>query len=51
MQVEWHCSVRMFGSHLISGGMHKGLLEAERLGIDCVQVFTKNRPLANGEST
>jgi endonuclease IV len=33
----------MFGSHLsISGGMHNALLEAERLQMDCVQVFTKN---------
>jgi deoxyribonuclease-4 len=34
----------MFGSHLsISGGMHKALLEAERLGFDTAQVFTKNQ--------
>ena len=34
----------MFGSHLsIAGGMHKALLEAERLGFDTVQVFTKNQ--------
>jgi len=34
----------MFGSHLsIAGGMHKALLEAERLGMTCVQVFTKNQ--------
>jgi len=34
----------MFGSHLsISGGMHNALLEAERLEMDCVQVFTKNQ--------
>lgn len=34
----------MFGSHLsIAGGMHKALLEAERLGLDTVQVFTKNQ--------
>jgi deoxyribonuclease-4 len=34
----------MFGSHLsISGGMHNALLDAERLGMDCVQVFTKNQ--------
>ncbi|HEX4794324.1 MAG TPA: deoxyribonuclease IV, partial [Humisphaera sp.] len=34
----------MFGSHLsIAGGMHKALLEAERLGFDSVQVFTKNQ--------
>jgi deoxyribonuclease IV len=34
----------MFGSHLsIAGGMHKAVLEAERLGFDTVQVFTKNQ--------
>ena len=34
----------MFGSHLsITGGMHNALLEAERLGMDTVQVFTKNQ--------
>jgi deoxyribonuclease-4 len=34
----------MFGSHLsIAGGMHNALLEAERLGMGCVQVFTKNQ--------
>lgn len=34
----------MFGSHLsIAGGMHHALLEAQRLGMDCVQVFTKNQ--------
>jgi deoxyribonuclease-4 len=34
----------MFGSHLsISGGMHKALLEAERLGFTATQVFTKNQ--------
>jgi deoxyribonuclease-4 len=34
----------MFGSHLsIAGGMHKALLEAQRLGFDSVQVFTKNQ--------
>ncbi len=34
----------MFGSHLsVAGGMHKALLEAESLGMDCVQVFTKNQ--------
>jgi endonuclease IV len=33
----------MFGSHLsISGGMHNALLEAETLGMNCVQVLTKN---------
>jgi len=46
----------MFGSHLsISGGLHNALLEARRLDMDCVQVFTKNqrqwqcKPLTNGE--
>lgn len=34
----------MFGSHLsIAGGMHLALLEAEKLGLDTVQVFTKNQ--------
>jgi deoxyribonuclease-4 len=34
----------MFGSHLsIAGSMHLALLEAERLGLDGVQVFTKNQ--------
>jgi deoxyribonuclease IV len=34
----------MFGSHLsISGGMHLALLEAERLELQTVQVFTKNQ--------
>jgi deoxyribonuclease-4 len=34
----------MFGSHLsIAGGMHNALLEAERLEMTCVQVFTKNQ--------
>src|SRR4051794_22649166 len=34
----------MFGSHLsIAGGMHNALLDAERLGMTCVQVFTKNQ--------
>jgi deoxyribonuclease-4 len=34
----------MFGSHLsIAGGMHNALLDAERLGMSCVQVFTKNQ--------
>ena len=34
----------MFGSHLsIAGGMHNALLEAEKLGFDAVQVFTKNQ--------
>ncbi|HEV7301815.1 MAG TPA: deoxyribonuclease IV [Tepidisphaeraceae bacterium] len=34
----------MFGSHLsIAGGMHKAILEAQRLGMESVQVFTKNQ--------
>jgi deoxyribonuclease-4 len=34
----------VFGSHLsIAGGMHNALLEAEKLGMRCVQVFTKNQ--------
>ena len=34
----------MFGSHLsIAGGLHNALLEAQHLGMDCVQVFTKNQ--------
>lgn len=34
----------MFGSHLsIAGGMHNALLEAEKLGMDTVQVFSKNQ--------
>ncbi len=34
----------MFGSHLsIAGGMHKALLAAEELGLQTVQVFTKNQ--------
>jgi deoxyribonuclease IV len=34
----------MFGSHLsIAGGMHNALLEAEKLGMHTVQVFTKNQ--------
>ena len=34
----------MFGSHLsISGGLHNALLDAQRLGMDCVQVFTANQ--------
>ena len=36
-----HC---MFGSHLsIAGSMSSALLEAESLGLECVQVFTKNQ--------
>jgi deoxyribonuclease IV len=31
----------MFGSHLsIAGGLHNALLEAEKLGLETVQVFT-----------
>lgn len=34
----------MFGSHLsVAGGMVNALNEAESLGLDCVQVFTKNQ--------
>ncbi len=34
----------MFGSHLsIAGGLHNALLEAERLGCEVVQIFTKNQ--------
>ena len=34
----------MFGSHLsIAGGWHLALLEAQRLGFDTVQIFTKNQ--------
>jgi deoxyribonuclease-4 len=34
----------MFGSHLsITGGMHNALLEAERLNMETVQVFSKNQ--------
>ncbi len=34
----------MFGSHLsIAGGLVNALSEAERLRLDCVQVFTKNQ--------
>lgn len=34
----------MFGSHLsIAGGMHLALLEAQKLDMTCVQVFTKNQ--------
>ena len=34
----------MFGSHLsIAGGMHHALLEARKLDMECVQVFTKNQ--------
>jgi deoxyribonuclease-4 len=34
----------MFGSHLsVAGGMELAVREAVRLGLDCVQVFTKNQ--------
>lgn len=34
----------MFGSHLsVAGGPHLALLEARRLGMDCLQVFTANQ--------
>src|SRR5262245_13742397 len=34
----------MFGAHLsISGGLHNALLSAEKLGMQTVQVFTKNQ--------
>jgi deoxyribonuclease-4 len=34
----------MFGSHLsIAGGLHNALIEARRLKMDCVQIFTKNQ--------
>jgi deoxyribonuclease-4 len=34
----------MFGAHnSIAGGLHNALLDAERLGMDTVQVFTKNQ--------
>lgn len=34
----------MFGSHLsIAGGLHNALLDAQRLGMDSVQVFTANQ--------
>ncbi len=34
----------MFGSHLsIAGGMHNALIAARELGMNCVQVFTKNQ--------
>ena len=46
----------MFGSHLsISGGMHNALIEAQKLTMECVQIFTKNqrqwsvKPLADGD--
>lgn len=34
----------MFGSHLsVAGGLHHAIVEAKKLGMDCVQVFTKNQ--------
>ena len=46
----------MFGSHLsIAGGLVNALIEAQRLNMDCVQVFTRNqrqwsaRPLGDDE--
>ena len=34
----------MYGSHLsIAGGLYNALIEARGLGLDCVQVFTKNQ--------
>ncbi len=46
----------MFGSHLsIAGGLHNALIEARKLRMDCVQVFTKNqrqwkvKPLDDGQ--
>ena len=48
----------MLGSHLsIAGGMVNALQEAGELGMDCVQVFTKNQrrwvapPLAQSDVT
>jgi deoxyribonuclease IV len=36
----------MFGSHLsIAGGMHNALCQAEKLGMDTVQVFIKNQSI------
>lgn len=41
----------MFGSHLsIAGGMHNALLEADKLDMNCVQVFTKNQKQWNTKS-
>ncbi len=40
----------MFGSHLsISGSMTNALREAESIGLDCVQVFTKNQQQWNAK--
>ena len=48
----------LVGSHLsIAGGMHLAIQDAVRLGLDCVQVFTKNqrqwkwKPLTDDETT
>lgn len=39
----------MFGSHLsIAGGLHNALREAKALGMDCVQLFTRNQRQWNG---
>ena len=36
----------MFGSHLsIAGGLHNALIEAEKLSLETVQVFTKNQKM------
>ena len=38
------CGLPMFGSHLsIAGGLHNALIEAADMGMDCVQIFTKNQ--------
>jgi deoxyribonuclease-4 len=49
--------VPLFGSHLsIAGGYYKAVLEAGRLGFDCVQIFTKNnnqwraKPITDAEA-
>jgi deoxyribonuclease-4 len=40
----------MFGSHLsIADGLHLALTEASRLGMNCVQVFTKNQRQWSGK--
>ncbi len=39
-----HGAPVLFGSHLsIAGGMHHALIEARKLDMECVQVFTKNQ--------
>ena len=36
----------MFGSHRsLAGGMHNALLSAEKLGCECLQVFTKSQKI------